>query len=139
MIIGRPSQALREGAPVLRAKRRGKDLQATASSDEDEKCTSSESSPSGDHEEKENETPSSRQTKKPDKKDAVVIRPSARLLRRGQVEPITLDMLTSGERDMYLNDFLPPNTSFPSLKSEGQVSPALEALENNPEHQVVSV
>lgn len=117
---------------MLRAKRRGKDVQSTASSEEEEKSAQTS-------EGKENKTLSVQTNDNPGEKEKTsVIRPSARLLRRTEVQPISLDMLTTGERDMYL-DFLPPDSTI--RKSEGQPKQTLQAHENNVDkgHPVVSV
>lgn len=139
--LTRRSQALREGAPVLRAKRRDKDSLVTESSG-DEKCPSSEPSSSTDAaaKEKEDETPLiNGEDNAAEKEEPIVIRPSARMLRRRTVDPITLDMLTASERDLYLTGFLPPNATL--SKSEQQPDHTAQLNEHNTgqEHPVVGV
>ena len=119
------SQALREGAPGLRAKRRGKD---TSSVDEDDKSTS-EAKPDDQNEDqstdgKENETPASQRDDKPSSDESVSLRepmiilPSARLLGRPRVDPIRVEDLKKEDRDAYLKHFLPPNETNKSCEKD---------------------
>jgi hypothetical protein len=121
-------QALREGAPELRRKRR-----ATSADEEDTKrsvykehSASSSIDPSASVDEDnsghtmakrtpivratmDHENPGFIQNFDFPKDEPLMIRPSAALTRRRCFEAISVDQLDPAERELYLRDFLPPN------------------------------
>ena len=153
-------QCLRENAPQIRAKRRGSKGLTASSSEDDDKLDSSESSP---HDQKEATLTSSSSSfeRLTDEKEhraqlkggddsgfgaqhfpggePIVIEPSARLLRRPKVDPISLNDLTASERELYLRDFLPPSHTFRKSESKPQVNLKPNAYEPGEYPPFVSV
>jgi hypothetical protein len=139
---------------VIRAKRnRGKE--PAASSEEEERYTSSDSLPANQHEstpeqraeeesvqeqraEEENKENaesnehvksmkrSAREGPEPEREQAepFLIRPSATLLRRTRMQPISLDELTPEHRELYLSEFIPPN---PMMETNEVQRPSIDA------------
>jgi len=52
------------------------------------------------------------------------IRPSARLMRRKIVEPLSAEELSPDEREMYLRDFFPPNAATVDFQQNDMKPPA---------------
>ena len=143
-------QALREGAPKLRAKGSRSYSEGTSSDDENKYNASESSSPHKNEKERILTSSSSSFERTVDGKEnlahaqpddsthqgttncrertstnekPMLIQPSARLLRRAKIEAISVDELPAVEREMYLKDFLPPNPAIPTSEMKPHAAP----------------
>jgi hypothetical protein len=69
---------------------------------------------------------SAREGPEPEREHAgpFLIQPSARLLRRTRMKPISLDELTPEHLDLYLSEFIPPN---PMMETNEVQRPSIDA------------
>lgn len=69
----------------------------------------------------------------------ILIQPSARLLRRAKVEPISVNELHADEREIYLRDFLPPDPAIPSSEKKLHATAKPQKYKSDGSPPVVSV
>lgn len=58
------------------------------------------------------------------KKEPLMIRPSLSIVRRSQIHAVSVDQLNARDREVYLRDFLPPNPAIRRKSTKNQVSQA---------------
>ena len=158
--------ALREGAPKMKAKR-ARSNSASFSSEEDHKYTVSDESYSPSKVKKERISVSSSSSfertmddredeadgkgnainvksdiackTEPRSEETLLIKPSARLLRRAKVEPISVDELPTEERELYLRDFFPPDPAIPPSETKPHASSKPQKYTSDDSPPMVSV